>query len=181
MKQLIERHGNWNIAVGDVDSSALFEASEWRRDIAEAESSGADRIEFSVCAEVLQFGGGLTPRALLGGTFISGGNELVLEVGSTGSMTLGSSRECQSLLGGPLVRGLPSEFVEAVLEGLVGMAGRVGQPAGTVRIHAAGYDEANSSPHAFRHAAAALAWLVNQRIVSPNQPVDGLAEIAAMW
>jgi len=181
MKPLVERHGNWSIAVSDVDPSAVFDAIESRREVAEAESSASDQLEVSVCVEVLQFGGGLTPRALLGGTFVSGGSEFVIEVGSSGSMTLGASRECQSLLGGPLVRGLPLEFVEPVLEGLAGIARGVEQPAGTLRIHAAGYDEENSSPHAFRHAGAAMLWLVNKQILTSGEPVDGLAEIAAMW
>lgn len=181
MKPLIERQGNWSIAVGDLDVSAGFEASEWRHEVVQAESSTADPIEILACAEVLQFGGGLTPRALVGATFVSGRGELIFEVGSTGLMTLGASRECPSSLAGPLVRGLPSEFVEAVLEGLGEMAGRVGRPAGTVRIEAAGYDEEDSSPHAFRHAGAALMWLVNKQLQAPSEPIQGLAEMAAIW
>jgi hypothetical protein len=181
VKPIIERHGSWRIALSDVDDSAAFEALEWRREIAKAEPPGAEQGEFSVSAEVLQFGGGLMPRALLGGTFMPGGTTLAFEVGSTGSMTLGAIRDCRSLLGGALVRGLPSEFVEAVLGGLSEMAGRGGQSGGTLRIHAAGYDEQNSSAYAFRHAGAALLWLVTRRIEAPDDVADGLAEMVSMW
>jgi hypothetical protein len=181
MKPIIERHGSWSIAVSDVDASAVFEPLEWRREIANSASSGAEQPQFSVSAEVFQFGGGLLPRALLGGTFIPGGPTLAFEVGSTGSMTLGATRDCQSLLGEALVPGLPSEFVEAVLAGLFEMAGKGRQSGGTLRIHAAGYDEQNSSPYAFRHAGAALLWLVARKLEAPDDVADGLAEMMSMW
>jgi hypothetical protein len=113
MVQLIERLCNWRIAASDVDGSAHFEPLEWRHASVDGPKAlEVDPIELSACIELIQFGGGLSPRALLGGTFISGGNDLVFEVGSTGPMTLGAVRRCRSLLGRPLVSGLPAEFVE---------------------------------------------------------------------
>jgi hypothetical protein len=181
MKPLVERHGSWSIAVSDIGTSATFVARDWRSANAGAGISPIELAESSACVEVLQFGGGLTPRALLGGSFVSGGQDLLLEVGSTGVITLGAPRGCLSQLGGPLVAGLPAEFVDAVLRGLLEMAGKVERPAGTLRIQAAGYDEENSSPYAFVHAGAALLWIVSRQLLTPGGFVDGLTEIAATW
>lgn len=181
MNQLVERHGNWSIAVFDVDPTAEFDALEWRRETAGPGKGSLGHVASALCVEVLQFAGGLTPRALLGADFTPGGRELVLEVGSSGPMTFGARRECRSQLGGPLVPGLPAEFVEPVIDGFRGMAAGVDRPAGILRVHAAGYDEENSSPHAFAHAGAALLWVVCRKALAPGEAIDGLAKLTAVW
>lgn len=181
MNPLVERHGSWTISVRESWPLAGFEALGWRRETISADARETESVESSAAVEVLQFGGGPRPRALVGGFFISEGRELILEVGSTGPMTLGASRECRSDLGGPLVRGLPVEFVDAVLRGFRDIASNIEVPAGTMRVQFGGYDEENSSPHAFAHASAALLWVVSKQVLTRNEPVGGLAELVAIW
>jgi len=181
VNSLIERHDNWRIALGDVDSSAIFDARESWREVGLSGVRVAGAAEVSVSIEVLQFGGGLTPRALIGANFVPGGCELVLEVHSSGPMTLGVPRECPSLLGSPFVAGLPTEFVPSIIDVCREMASKVELPAGTLNVYAAGYDEENSSSHAFARAGAVLLWVVRRRVLTPTEPELGFADLTAIW
>ena len=96
-------------------------------------------VEVRALVEVLRQGGGLAPRALVGGHFTSGSvDRLTIEVGMSGPLTVGESTTCTSQLWKPLVPGLPPEFAETVLAGLLR---GVELPPGVLRIDSAGFDE----------------------------------------
>jgi hypothetical protein len=91
--------------------------------------------------EVVRSAGGLVPRALIGGSFSPQGSAITIEVGSIGDLTVGSPRRCKSSFSHPLVTGLPEEFAQAALDGLVRLMASLALPPGVLRIHAAGYAE----------------------------------------
>jgi hypothetical protein len=131
--------------------------------------------------EVVRSAGGLVPRALVGGSFSPQGSALAIEVGSIGDLTEGSPRRCKSSFNHPLVTGLPEEFAQAALDGLARLVDSLILPPGVLRIHAAGYDEVESSAMAFERAGGALGWVI-QEMYSPDglQPRN-LAEMVGTW
>lgn len=105
--------------------------------------------------EVIRYVGGMAPRALIGGEFISNDDSAALdiEVGVSDYLGAGQPVTCASRLWRPLVPGLPPEFAEPALSGMLRIAVL---PPGDLRIDRAGNDEVDSSPHIFGLAAQAL-------------------------
>lgn len=114
--------------------------------------------------EILRHGGGLMPRALLGGVFKpSDAGELVIEVGATGKTVAGVS-SCPSHLSTPLVPGLPEEFMHSVADGLV----RRPFLSGRIIVDRAAFDPVESSPFAFMLAAEILAVVLQATSLDRN-------------
>ncbi|WP_188197808.1 hypothetical protein [Nonomuraea sp. SYSU D8015] len=98
--------------------------------------------------------GGLPQRAMLGGTMTwSGGDELRVEVRTSGRIDLDAAPSYEGALGHPLVPGLPGEFGAAVMAALLAEADQ----AGTMVVDRAAYDPVESSIVAFGAAAVLLA------------------------
>jgi hypothetical protein len=131
--------------------------------------------------EVVRSAGGLVPRALIGGSFHPQGSALVIEVGSTGDMTDGAPRGCQSSFNHPLVTGLPEEFAQAALDGFVRLVDSLVLPPGILRIHAGGYDEVESSQVAFERAAGALGWVIQEMYTPAGLQPWNLAQVVGTW
>lgn len=180
MKTLIAGVGTWQIAVSDPEPTAAFDTDRWLRQSAPAHGTGAT-WPIAVTVEVLRSGSGVRPRALVGGSFEPDGSALQIEVGSSGDLTSGAPRNCRSSLGRPLVTGLPEEFAQAALDGLVRIADTLALPPGVLRIRAAGYDEADSSPLAFERAAGALAWVVQQEHQPEGLLISRLSDLVGAW
>lgn len=102
--------------------------------------------------EILRQGGGLMPRALVGGSYTPGNGELLIEVQSSGEHADGNA-SCVSQLSRSLVPGLPDEFSQSVIDGLV----RRPLPSGRILVDRAAFDPVESSPLAFELAAELLA------------------------
>lgn len=181
MTPVAVRVGPWQIAVSDrVEPTAQFDTDRWLRLSARAASASAS-ASASVTVEVLRSGSGVAPRALVGGTFQPQGSGLVIEVGSTGGLTEGAPRACESSFDRPLVVGLPEEFAQAALDGLARVVDALTLPPGVLTICAGGYDEVDSSPLAFERAAGAVGWVL-QEIYTPNGlQVSNLTEMIGVW
>jgi hypothetical protein len=177
----IERSGTWRIAVSDVDPSAVFESREWLRWSTTVAVGPTATREVSAMVEVVRSASGLVPRALVGGQFHPGGSGVVFEVGSTGDLTQGALRSCKSLLGHPLVPGLPIEFAQAALDGVARVADSLTLPPGILRIQAAGYDEVESSPIAFERAGGALVWVIQEMYSTSGLRPQNLAQLIGAW
>lgn len=180
MKPVITGAGRWRIAVSAPPAAAAFAADRWLRESVPARGNPASSA-VAVAVEVLRVGSGVTPRALVGGAFEPGGSLLRLDVGSSGDLTSGAPAHCASLLGRPLVSGLPEEFAQAALDGLVRIAGSVSLPPGALRIDAAAYDEADSSSLAFERAAGALAWVIEQKYQPDGVLPEALSALVGAW
>jgi hypothetical protein len=103
--------------------------------------------------EILRQSGGMSPRALIGGTWTPRVDDgLLVEVGFSGR-GLGGVPTCVSVLSRPLVPGLPEEYAQPVVDALLD----AGLPSGRIVIDRAGHDPVDSSPSAFRAAAELLA------------------------
>ncbi|QMU68289.1 hypothetical protein [Streptacidiphilus sp. P02-A3a] len=124
------------------------------------------RPEVCVSIEVLRRLGGMRSRALVGGCFEArqagpSSMEVFYE-----DAHLGTGREAgvPSELGPPLVTGLPSDFLGAVLGGLRAGVDRVSLPSGRLTVDRAAYSEADSSSRAFSGASTLLVVAIDSML-----------------
>jgi hypothetical protein len=116
------RHGPWQIAVGDDDRAASFVVDDWLEwsdlDPGPLPEIRADAVRAIV--EVRRSVGSLLPRALNGGEMrLTRRGARQVQVGQSSRMTLGAAKTYASRLRGTLVPGLPPEFAQATLDGIV--------------------------------------------------------------
>ncbi|WP_405488606.1 hypothetical protein [Nocardia sp. NBC_00511] len=154
----IEQYGAVAVEPGD-DAAADYVAAQ-QLTASEAATGATDRPQdVRVLVEVQRRLGGIAPRALLGGRFVTGpGDTTRIAVAIAGFDALGGDGQptCDSRLWRrPFTSGLPSDFGGAVLESLT-KATDAGLPAGTLTVDRAGFDEINSSEVIFAQAAAFL-------------------------
>jgi hypothetical protein len=101
--------------------------------------------------------GGLTMRALIGGTFVPGPPPVRCEVCiMADEFDAGQPATCESSLGRPLVPGLPRDFADAALRGLTVHPSANPLPPGLLRVDRAGHDVMGSSEAAFEQVAVLL-------------------------
>lgn len=120
----------------------------------------------SLAVEVKHSFGGMRARALAGGEFqVDSSKQGRVEVFHTGRpLGLGEPATFPSLLGSPLVPGLPVDFASAVLEGLLDAASQVGLARGYLKLNRAAYDEAESSIRAFRYVSRLLVAAISAKL-----------------
>lgn len=163
---MIVSRGNRAAAVGvDEPGAAFAAASVVNRSLA-APVATADVAEAQATVEVMRRGGGMRPRALLGGQYTPAPTQgLRVEVGLVGEPSFDEAT-CPSQLWKPLVPGLPEEFIDAVVQGLA----EGGLASGVLLVNRGAYDPVESSNVAFRFAGALLASVVAAS--SSGQPVE---------
>jgi hypothetical protein len=107
--------------------------------------------------EVERRSGGIIPHALVGGELVRGeAGVLAFEVNVGSRFEAGGKRTCRSYLRRrKLIPGLPREFAEAAVDGLVRVPIDEGIAA-AVRVDRAAYDDVDSSQIAFERAAGLL-------------------------
>jgi len=154
------REGGWNLSVGQEHQAARFRPVGVLREAEEGRHMRRPGHERSVRAvvDLVAVSGGIRPRALIGGEFVPGaGSRLSIEVNHSGDLGWSASAGCPGLADGrPLVAGLPLEFAQAALDGLVRVTCDKPLPAGALSIDRAAHDEVDSSPIAFGKAAGVL-------------------------
>jgi hypothetical protein len=125
--------------------------------------------------EILRQSGGLAPRALLGGSFTPGTGSVVINVGV--SEPAGEvAATCQSQLWKPLIPGVPSEFAEAAMAGIVR---RQQLPGGLLVVDRGAHDRVESSPLAFELAGELFVSLVASELAGTNLEVEARRLIEA--
>jgi hypothetical protein len=127
--------------------------------------------------EILRQGGGLAPRALVGGIFVPSDGGLTVKVAwSAGDPVAGPA--CKSQLSRqPLVRGLPEEFARPVMTGITR---RLRLPSGVLSVDRGGYDPVESSPNAFELAADLFCVVLAARLA--GQDVESaVRDTVASW
>jgi hypothetical protein len=100
------------------------------------------------------------PHAVVGGEIQpSHLSTRTFRVGQSAGLTLGTARTYPSKIWGALVRGLPPEFAQAVLDGLVRVPVQWDSDGGLV-VDRGAYDEVGSSAVAFELAAGILVMVL---------------------
>jgi hypothetical protein len=158
--------GTRRVAVLSDEPTAAFTAARTLRTAVAGTHSEMPLQAVRCVVEILRHGGGLMPRALLGGHYAPGGSdELTVELGTSGSAVHGTPT-CSSALARLLVPGLPLEFAHSVEAGLL----RRPLPPGFVVVDRAAFDPVESSPLAFGLAAELLAVALGA--MAAGQAVD---------
>lgn len=135
------------------EQTAIYEPVATRRLSIAVPPSSAGARTVRAAVEILRHGGGLMPRALIGGIFTPSADaslDIEVQVSDQGAS---ANPTCTSQLAKPLTPGLPEEFVAAVVDGLI----RRSLSGGRVVVDRAAFDVVESSPLAFELAAELLA------------------------
>lgn len=165
------------IAMRRDEPSAFYIATEQHRRL--SPSSFYAGHSFNMTVEVRRNFGGMTARALLGGVFTSAVRPLdlvtVLEVPFAADlMEIQTPPNCRSELGQPLIAGLPRDFADAVLAGLMDEAAGA-LPAGVLRITRAGFDPTGSSEIIFTTVSQLLRSVVSAALENRDPEAAALA------
>jgi hypothetical protein len=173
---LLVRHGPWQIAVGDDDGAAGYVVDDWLEwsdlDPGSSPESRTDTVR--AIAEVRRGAGGVIPRALIGGEMRhTGRGARQVRVGQSSKMTLGAARTCASLFRGMLVPGLPPEFAQAALDGVVRVPAQW-DSGDLIVVDRAAYDEVDSSPVAFEFAGGLLVLALLARLAGSGLDLSGV-------
>jgi hypothetical protein len=173
--QVILTSGPRRIAIFADEPTAAYDSDVVRCEsvvVSAADLPGAGSVRAGV--EILRQGGGLAPRALLGGSFTHGHGDLVFEVRSVADAHQSAQvATCRSQLWKPLIPGLPTEFADSVIDGLIR---RPVPTTGRLVVDRAGYDHVESSPLAFELAAELLARVLAAMVTSAG--VESIARDA---
>lgn len=106
----------------------------------------------------------------------------MVEVADSGKLTSGAFAEESIEWPAPrLVRGLPDEFVAAILEGFFAVHCAEGFVAGNYRIDRGAYDEVESSQNTFSRAAGLLRCVLGKLALGQALESDALALWVESW
>ncbi|MDQ0240872.1 hypothetical protein [Arthrobacter bambusae] len=174
--QMIISLGTRQASVIDDELTASFALGRTILELVQAKSSRDALRPVRAVVEIVRHGGGLMPRALLGGAFTPSedGAELLIEVQTSGEDDTGKP-SCKSRLWTPLIPGLPGEFAQSVVDGFI----RRPLPAGRIVVDRAAFDPVESSPLAFELAAELLAIVLHAMLVGREVEKSARAAIEA--
>lgn len=172
--------GPWRAAlVGSIDECGYEPLEELSED--EPAFVAAHISARSTVVEIRRAGGGIMPWALVGAIYRPGaGDTLRFEVPHSGELSMVSASTCTGPLGRPLKAGLPIEFAQAVLDGLIRYEPASNRP-GQLRVVSAGYDDAESSAYVFERAAALLKWVLLAEFQGAGPTAEDLAGLLDQW
>lgn len=167
------QEGIWALAVRAEHEAAAFIPTGSLSDSELVDPSSSMAPGARAVVELRAVAGGLRPRGLLGGEFAPRpGTEIMFRLGHSGALGLGAPATCPSVIGGQaLVAGLPVEFAQAALDGLVRVQCAAALPAGVLSIDRGGYDEVESSQMVFERASGLLRCVLTALVVGeePNE------------
>lgn len=154
---MIVSMGTRRVSILEDEPTASFSVERVLRETIAGEPRQNGFLSVRATVEILRHGGGMMPRALLGGVLTaSERGELLIEVQTSGPGAQGS-RTCTSQLSKPLIPGLPDEFAKTAMDGLV----RRARPSGRIVVDRAAFDPVESSPLAFELAAELLSIVLD--------------------
>ncbi|HET9731999.1 MAG TPA: hypothetical protein VFP54_04925 [Acidimicrobiales bacterium] len=170
--------GPWT-AAATASLMCQFEPTDWLFDRVDAGERSVDAL-IAVTVEVRLRAGGMAPCALVGARFVSSDRaDTELAVGHSAELAEGVRPSCVGLLGRSLVSGLPKEFAEGVLNGLVRVEAPL--PPGRLEVVAAGYDDVDSSEFAFERAAGLLRHVLSDLASNKEFGAPAIAEVLREW
>jgi hypothetical protein len=170
--------GEWRVALSDENATAAYQIQNWLEWSEPASGDEPRSAHARAVIEVYRFLGGMSQRALVGGEIrLKSQATSMIRVGQSSGLTLGAARTCQSELSGTLVPGLPSEFAQAVLDGIIRVPAE--RPRNSVIIiDRSGYDEVDSSPVAFELAGGLLLIALVRRMQGMDLMSSAFDELA---
>ena len=177
MNPLVCSAGPWTAAVLVDSVLGMFEPTGWveDRDLATAGEGEQGRAT----VEVRRTTGGIRPRALIAGEFRpDSSGSFNVRVANSGDLPEHADHDCPGLLGSDLATGLPEEFAQAVVDGLIRFAPVLNR-SGVLEVVGGAFDEVDSSEFAFEHAAGLLKWALLGFVGEP--PAPDLAKFLAGW
>jgi hypothetical protein len=126
--------------------------------------------------------GGKRLRALLGANFLPDPSVVTttFEVGTGLQLGWGATTSCVSELGSLLVPCLPSDFADAVLDGLCVASASSSLPSGTMHVDRAGHEEVDSSAKAVDLAASLLHSVITA-LVRKQDPLVAAQTTVSGW
>ncbi|HSR87249.1 MAG TPA: hypothetical protein VLM11_23965 [Streptosporangiaceae bacterium] len=173
---LIATRGLWQIAVHDDDGAATYLADEWLvwSAAAPAPSPRCRTGSARAVVEVRTTAGGARQRALVGGELcLDGSDARLIRVGQSSEVRRGAARTCPSRLRGLLIPGLPPEYAQPVLDGLVRVPAEW-DAGGLLVVDRGAYDEVDSSAFAFELAGGLLALALLARLAGTDLDIAAL-------
>ena len=171
--------GPWTAAATS-SLACQFDPVDWLVDRVEA--SGERPVHQSIAAtvEVRLRAGGMAPCALLGARFVTSERiDVELVVGHSANLVEGAAPSCIGLLGRSLFSGLPKEFAEGALNGLVRVETPL--PPGRLEVIAAGYDDVDSSEFAFERAGGLLRHVLSRLAANKESGAAVIAKVLRGW
>jgi hypothetical protein len=177
---MIVAQGARNVAFRNDEPSAVYTVQGLAR--REVPGSSEPGHEARAVVELSLALGGKRLRALLGANFLPDPSAVTttFEVGTGLQLDWGATTSCVSELGSLLVPGLPSDFADAVLDGLCVASASSSLPSGTMHVDRAGHDEVDSSEKAF-DLAARLLHAVITALVREQDPLVAAQTTASGW
>lgn len=155
------------------EPSASFVPERVMRQAISCVGTKPGRRNVRVLVEILRQGGGMMPRALLGGEFTpSESGELLVEL-YTSQDVLHGEPTCISGLSSSLVPGLPEEFAAAVLRALV----CENLSSGRLVVDRAAFDPVESSPFVFGLASHLLSVALASIYNGTDLEADVISEL----
>jgi hypothetical protein len=170
--------GEWRVALSDENSTAAYPIQNWLEWSEPASDDGPRSAHARAVIEIHRFLGGMSQRAMIGGEIrVKSQATSVIRVGWSGELTLGAAKTCQSELSGALAPGLPSEFAQAALDGIIRVPDER-RPGSVIIIDRAGYDEVDSSSVAFELAGGLLLVTLTERLRGMDLMLSTLEKLA---
>ena len=174
MKSIVVEMGAWRAGVHVGELGFIFEERDRLLD-REAATALTGRGQTAV-AEIRRNASGVNPWALVSGRFVPSRSQwFSVGVGQTGPFP----ERCDPISAGPLGRelcvGLPDEFSQSVMDGLLRFdAGH--RPSGRLDVVGAGFDVVDSSEAIFEVAAGLLKWaLLTTHLITKDSVSEFLA------
>jgi hypothetical protein len=161
--------GAWRAAVLLGDVRCEFNPDAWLSE--HVTGRWVSSHKRSATIELRRTGGGIMPWALLSGRCSSNDSgSLHIRVGSMIGLPDAPAHDCVGFLGRSLAMGLPEEFGQATLDGLVRFRPNLNL-SGSLEVVGAAYHEVDSSQFAFEHAAGLLKLsLLEVDMLSTEEP-----------
>jgi hypothetical protein len=170
---VLAQSSGWRVVVSPDFVYETFGADEVLHASKSAKPSENSGRERHIVVEVYRGVGGIFPRAALGARFLAGGDMLNVSVATIREMHALPTGDFHSLLSTPMSIGLPREFADGIVRGLILDTDEQATPAGDLDVDFAAYDHVNSSPYAFEHVARLLIWTIARQ--ETGEGVDSAA------
>lgn len=148
--------GSWRASLCVGETAYLYD--EVDRILDRELAAGRQVVDASAVVEIRRWSSGINPRALLSGRFTADDSGwFTLSVANTGEFPDECFPSVEGLQGRPLCLGLPVEFAQASMDGLLRFDPET-RPSGRLEVLGGCFDMVDSSESIFELAAGMLKW-----------------------
>jgi hypothetical protein len=148
--------GAWRVGIEALKSASIFEEAD--RLLDQEVATGFLQRKSALTVEIRRNVGPMIPWALLSGTFTPTLDDwFSVVIGHTGEFPEEAAPNVLGLLGRKLQLGLPREFAESVLDGILRFDAEY-RPSGRIKVVGGCFDPVYSSEAIFEVTAGLLKW-----------------------